>query len=107
MEKELTKQVAVWLLSHELAGNLQQALDFVRETESGKAGDEMVEFLNKNDQIRAELGGEVTAESALKFMQGKVNSAAKLISLWANNPKDTNAVFFFRDYKSQDWSSVK
>lgn len=107
MDNTLEQQIAVWFLSHELAETLQQALDFVRLVEKGEANDEMAAVLNKNMDIRSQLGGNVTTEAALKFLQEKRATAEKLIAMWEKNPKDTNAVFFFRNFKNQDWDNVK
>lgn len=107
MDNTLEQQIAVWFLSHELAETLQQALDFVRLIEKGETSEEMAVVLNKNLDVRLQLGGNVTADAALKFLQEKRTTAEKLIAMWEKNPKDTNAVFFFRDCKNQDWDSVK
>ena len=107
MDNKLERQIAVWYLSHEMAEDLRQALDFVRLVEKGEATEEMATVLSKNLDIRLQLGGNVTADSALKFLQDKRKTAEKLIAMWEENPKDTNAVFFFRDFNAVDWDSVK
>lgn len=107
MDKDLEKKIAVWFLTHDLAETLQQALDFVRKVEKNEATEEMAAVLGRNIDVKVKLGGQVTAETALGFLREKREAAEKLIALWENNPKDTNAIFFLRAYKGQDWTGIE
>ena len=49
--------------------------------------------------IRIAIGGPVTEEAALSFLQEKLKTAEKLIAFWEANPKDTNAIFFLHEYR--------
>jgi hypothetical protein len=57
----------------------------------------MLETLGHNIDVFMTVGGPVTAENLLPFMQEKYEMAQKLIKFWSENPKDTNAVFFFNE----------
>lgn len=107
MDKELEKKLAVWFLTHDLAETIQQALDFVRLVEKGETSDEMVGVIERNINLKVKMDGEVTPAKALAFMREKREGAEKLIKLWEGNPKDTNAIFFSRAYKGQDWTGVE
>ena len=60
---------------------------------------ELLDILQKNLDVRIAIGGgTITKETALNFLQEKLKTAEKLIAFWEANPKDTNAIFFFREY---------
>lgn len=93
----MDKQIAVWLLKRGYADDLEQGVRFAQALANNECTDEMLETLGHNIDIFMNVGGPVTAENLLPFMQEKYEMAVKLIKFWAANPKDTNAVFFFNE----------
>ena len=93
----LLPQIAVWLLQRGYANDYEQAMRFATNLNDQQCSEEMVNELSKNLDIFMSLGQPVTAEKLLAFLTEKVQFATKLIKFWTENPKDTNAIFFFKE----------
>ncbi len=93
----MDKQIAVWLLKRGYADDVEQGVRFAQALANNECTEEMLETLGHNIDVFMTVGGPVTAENLLPFMQEKYEMAVKLIKFWAANPKDTNAVFFFNE----------
>jgi hypothetical protein len=93
----MDKQLAIWLMQRGYADDLEQGVRFARALAENECTEEMLDTLGHNIDIFMTVGGPVTAEKLLPFMQEKYAMAIKLIKFWSENPKDTNAVFFFNE----------
>lgn len=97
----MEKQIAVWLLQRGYADSLDQGVRFARALEKKEYTEEMLETLGHNLDIYMSLGAPVTQENLLPFLLDKYSMAVKLIKFWNENPKDTNAIFFFNECRKQ------
>lgn len=93
----MERQIAVWLLQRGYAEDLEQGARFAEALAKNECTEEMLEVLGHNIDVFMTVGGPVTAENLLPFMQEKYSMAQKLIKFWGENPKDTNAIFFFNE----------
>ncbi len=93
----MEKLIAVWLLKRGYADDVEQGIRFAEALAKNECTEEMLETLGHNIDVFMTVGGPVTAENLLPFMQEKYEMAQKLIKFWSDNPKDTNAVFFFNE----------
>lgn len=97
----MEKQIAVWLLQRGYADNLGQGIRFAQALENKECTEEMLNTLGHNIDVYMNVGGRVTQENLMPFMLDKYNMANKLIRFWTENPKDTNAIFFFNECRKQ------
>ena len=97
----MDRQIAVWLLQRGYADDLEQGIRFAEALGKNECTDEMLDTLGHNIDVFMTVGGPVTAENLLPFMQEKYSMATKLIRFWNENPKDTNAIFFFNECRKQ------
>ena len=93
----MEKQIAVWLLQRGYAEDLEQGIRFAESLAKDECSEEMLDTLGHNIDVFMTVGGPITAENLLPFMQEKYAMASKLIKFWSENPKDTNAIFFFNE----------
>jgi hypothetical protein len=93
----MEKKLAVWLVQRRLARDVDEGLEFAAALERGECTEAMVEANRHNMDAMAKLG-KVTQENLGPYMQEKLAMAKKLIAFWEENPKDTNAIFFFKAY---------
>ena len=91
-------KLAVWLVQKKFAESVPQAREFLDAIERNECPPELPALLDKDMDVRITLGGTITEEAALNFLKEKLKTAEKLIAFWEANPKDTNAIFFFRKY---------
>lgn len=96
----MEKKLAVWFLQRHFARNIDEALEFVASLEKGEFTDVMLEANRGNMDLLMELG-QITAEKLKPYFLDKLATAEKLIAFWAENPKDTNAIFFNKEYNAQ------
>lgn len=89
-------KLAAWMVQKEYAENMDEALEFVRAIKNDSCPSALLNILQKNMDVMMEIGGKVTTEKAVPFLQSKFKTAEKLIAFWEANPKDTNAVFYHR-----------
>lgn len=90
-------QIAVWLLQRGYANNLDQGIRFAQALEKKECTEEMLDTLGHNLDVYMTIGTPVTQEKLLPFLLDKYGMAIKLIKFWSENPKDTNAIFFFNE----------
>ncbi len=93
----MEKQIAVWLVQRGYADNLEQGIRFAQALANNECTEEMLDTLSHNIDVFMTVGGPVTAENLLPFLLDKYSTATKLIKFWNENPKDTNAIFFFNE----------
>lgn len=93
----MEKQIAVWLVQRGYADNLEQGIRFAQALANKECTEEMLDALGHNIDVFMSVGGPVTADNLLPFLLDKYNMAQKLIHFWNENPKDTNAIFFFNE----------
>ncbi|MCR5758686.1 MAG: hypothetical protein K6F95_12405 [Selenomonas sp.] len=98
----MEKQIAVWLVQRGYADDVEQGVRFAEALAKNECTEEMLETLGHNIDIFMTVGGPITAENLMPFMQEKCNMAKKLIKFWSENPKDTNAIFFFNECRKHD-----
>ena len=97
----MEKQIAVWLLQRGYADDLEQGIRFAQALEKKECTEEMLDTLGHNIDVYMTVGGPVTQENLMPFMLDKYRMATKLIKFWLENPKDTNAIFFFNECRKQ------
>lgn len=98
-------KLAAWMVQKDYAENMDDAVEFVKSVKNGQCPDALLNILKKNIDVMMAVGGKVTTDNAISFLQDKFKSAEKLIAFWEANPKDTNAVFFNRrieEYKARE-----
>ncbi|MBQ7479510.1 MAG: hypothetical protein IJT01_11585 [Selenomonadaceae bacterium] len=91
-------KLAVWFTQKKFAESVPQAEEFLAAIKENECPQELLDILQKNLDVRIAIGGTITKETALSFLQEKLKTAENLIAFWEANPKDTNAIFFFREY---------
>lgn len=89
-------KLAAWMVQKEFAENMDDALSFVKDVKEGKCPENLLKKLQKNIDVMMAIGGKVTVDNAVPFLQSKLKDAEKMIVFWEANPKDTNAVFYHR-----------
>ena len=98
----MDKKLAVWLWSHGFAPTAKDGLIFLEEIRRNSPK-EMLSYFAGSFSARMEMGKEVTEENVVSFLKEKLKTAQRLIAFWEENPKDTNAIFFFKKYKQVEW----
>ena len=93
----MEKKLAIWLLQRHYARDIDEALAFATALEKGEFTEEMLEANKRNMDVIIDIG-KVTEEKFKPYLFDKVSTAEKLIAFWAANPKDTNAIFFKKEY---------
>ena len=67
----MEKLIAVWLLKRGYADDVEQGVRFAEALAKNECTEEMLETLGHNIDVFMTVGGPVTAENLLPFMQEK------------------------------------
>ena len=95
----MEKLIAVWLLKRGYADDVEQGVRFAEALAKNECTEEMLETLGHNIDVFMTVGGPVTAENLLPFMQEKYEMAQKLIKFWSENPKDLKSFGYLEEDK--------
>lgn len=102
----MEKKLAAWLFQRHYAESPAQGLRFVKAVNAEKGTEEMADSLLCNIETMDLIGTETPEEDALKVLKEKLRSAERLLAFWEANPKDTNAIFFMKEYNKCNWDEI-
>ena len=92
----MKKELAIWLMQKEIAGSIEQGLRFIEAAEKDTYPEGLTEMLSKQFELTLTLGSPIPEDKALAYLKERMTMGERMIKFWKENPKDTNAIFFFK-----------